>query len=232
MAPYAPRQVQVGLPHPVNAQAHHQLALFGPNSLNRRKERSQWHEQGTWRFRQRDEAMVLVKSCCILILCIHHQCIRSDLRASGTVECIGQQRTAQTLPLECLIDGQAAHANGGHGGIARQLPADACRKVGQQQACRCQGVVARDALAVCQCHKTGSYPATNVLGGVLTQVAVERVRVAVVGGAVMLGLQLRKQDWRTAPSDPERKSWLRRAKARCKAGDGCGGDNNACAKHA
>ncbi len=44
------------------------------------------------------------------------------------------------MPLECLIDGQAAHANGGHGRITGQLLAAAARKIGQQQACRCQGL--------------------------------------------------------------------------------------------
>ena len=66
-----------------------------------------------------------VESRCHRVLCLHNKGIGGNLRAGGTVERIGKQSTAQTLPFERLIYGQAAHANSWHGRIARQLLADA-----------------------------------------------------------------------------------------------------------
>ena len=72
--------------------------------------------------------------------------------------------------------------------------------------------------------------ATNILGDLLPQVKIQWVRAAVKCSPVMAG---------TKPHNPERgfvqysdcKSLLRRAKARFNAGEGCGGDINALAKH-
>jgi len=107
-----------------------------------------------------------------LIFGLHHQRESGNLRTGGTGERIGQQRATKTLALECLIDSQAAHANSGHSRIARQLFADAGWKISQQQTCRCQSVIARDAVPIRQGHKTGGYVAANVLSDLLSQVAI------------------------------------------------------------
>jgi hypothetical protein len=70
------------------------------------------------------------------------------------------------LPLEYLIDGQAAHAYRWHGRVAWQLLAVAGRKISEQQACRRQGVVAGDALSLSQGDKTGGNASANILSDV------------------------------------------------------------------
>lgn len=120
-----------------------------------------------------------VESRCRLVFGIHHQGKGGNPGTGGTVERISQQRTAQTLALESLIDSQAAHTNGGHGRIARQLLAGAGRKIGQQQACRCQGVVASCARPIGQGHEAGGHATANVLGDLFAQVAVQLLRIAV-----------------------------------------------------
>lgn len=115
-----------------------------------------------------------VEGRCRLVLGIHDQGIGGNLGTDSTVERIGQQCAAQPLPFESLIDGQAAHANRWDGRIARQLLADAVRKIGQQQACRRQRVVARDALPFRQRHEAGSHTAANILGDLFPQIALKR----------------------------------------------------------
>src|SRR6218665_2185441 len=113
--------------------------VLGSNGLERRVSRTldgrQRQEQGKRRVWQDNEAGMPVKSGCRFVVGVHHQGESGNLRTGGPVERISQKRTAKTLPLECLIDSQAAHPNGGHARIARQLLAGASRKIGQQQAC-------------------------------------------------------------------------------------------------
>lgn len=47
--------------------------------------------------------MLAIEGCCRFIFRIDHQGVGRDFRAGGTVERIGQQRAAQTLPFESLI---------------------------------------------------------------------------------------------------------------------------------
>jgi len=78
--------------------------------------------------------MMPVEICCRIVFGIHHQGVGGDLGAGGPAESICEQCAAQSLPLETLIDSQAAHANRWHGGIAWQLLPCAGWKVCQQQA--------------------------------------------------------------------------------------------------
>lgn len=93
--------------------------------------------------------------------------------SSGQRQEQGQQRSAKTMPLEFMIDSQAAYAHGGHGWTARQLLAVAGRKIGQKQAGRRQGAESRCALPARQGHKAGGDATANVLTGLLAQVAIE-----------------------------------------------------------
>ena len=114
--------------------------VLGSNGLERRVSRTlngrQRQGQGERRVRQGNEAMMSVESRYPLVLGVHHQGEGGNLRTGCTFERVSQKRTAETLAREFLIDSQAAHTNGGHGRMARQLLADAGRKIGQQQACR------------------------------------------------------------------------------------------------
>ena len=133
----------------------------------------QWQEQrhgGIW---QPHKPVVPVKSHCRFILRIHYHGVCGDLGMDRTVEGIGQERSTETTTLEFLIDSQTAHAYCGHGWVSWELPANVSGEIAQQYACRRQGVIARDALFVSQCHKAGGYAAANVLADLLSQVPIQ-----------------------------------------------------------
>ena len=64
----------------------------------------QRQEQGKRQVWQSNEAVMLVERRCRFVLGVYHQSESGNLRTGCTVERIGQQRTAKTLPLECMID--------------------------------------------------------------------------------------------------------------------------------
>jgi len=139
------------------------------------------------------------------------------------------------MPIEgcrTLIHRQTAHAHGRHAGISRQLLCGSGRKVGQQQAGGCQGVVSRDALLSGtdrgERDKACRHSATNVLGDLVPKVAVRRLRPTIEQCAIVRGCE--RHDLKS-PDHLVFNSSRRRAKARSKAGVGSGGDRSACAKH-
>lgn len=132
--------------------------------------------------------MLVERRGCI-VLGIHQQRIGSDLCASGSIECVGQQRTAKSLALIGLIYRQSTHAHGGHGGIARQLLASAGWQISQQQAGRGQGVVASYPCRISQCHKAGCHAAANVLGDLLLEAAVQWFGITVECGSIVRGIE-------------------------------------------
>jgi hypothetical protein len=73
-------------------------AVLGSNGLERRVSRTrdgrQRQEQGKRRVWQGNEAVMPVESCCRFVLGVHHHGEGGNLRTGGTVERIGQQRSA------------------------------------------------------------------------------------------------------------------------------------------
>ena len=143
---------------------------------------------------------------------------------------ISQQGCAQALAFEFLINRQASHAHGGYCWVSRQLLSDIAGKVSQQDACRCQGVVARNTLLLGERHKTGGHSATNVLRDLLSEVLIQLPGPRAETGAIMLSPE--RRDAKRRATHSALTSLRRRANARFNAGAGRGGDNSACAKHA
>lgn len=96
----------------------------------------------------------------------------------------------------------------------------ASSRLAEAKVYRGQSVITSDALPVCQGLKTSRHSTTNVLGDLLAQMAIQWLRVAAEGCAVMRDRQRRDQQGRVPHS--VRRRWSRRAKAHCKAGGGCG----------
>jgi hypothetical protein len=136
--------------------------------------------------------MMPVEICCQIVFGMHDQGVGGYLGACGSAESISEQCTAQPLPLETPINSQPAHANRWHDRVARQLLPGAGRKIGKQQAGRYQGVVASNARFVCRGHKTGGHSPANVLGDLLTQVPIQRLRATAERGPIMSTIEQRE----------------------------------------
>ena len=136
-----------------------------------------------------DQAVVPVKRSGGCVLGIDHQGIRGNFRAQGTRQGIGQQGAAQTLALERLVNGQAAHAHGGHRRVAGKLFAQVGGQLGQQQGGGGQGVKPGDAPVLADHHIAGGHAAPDILRDLLGKVAVQQLGAAIEHGAVMPAVQ-------------------------------------------
>ena len=144
--------------------------------------------------------MVLIEPCRSLILGIHDEGMGSNLGTGSALQCIDQQRTAKTLSLESPIDSQATEANGRYGRIAWQLPGDAGWEIGQPYTCGSQCVIAGNPSLIGQCHEACCHAAAHVLGGLFTQVLVQRFRTTVESSSIMTTPQRGDQEGRNPHS--------------------------------
>lgn len=160
-----------------------------------------------------------------------------DQRKGGNVcprrprQRIGQQRTAQPLALEVLIDSQPPHADSRNRRVARQLFASFRWKVGQQNAAGSECVKTSNALALrhIERNKTGYDPAPDVLANLLVEIMIQRRNATFESAAIMGFVERRDPKGRLTHSGAT--SLRRRAKARSSAGTGWGSAKSACAKH-
>jgi len=113
-----------------------------------------------------------------LILGVDHHRKGGDFRANGSIEGIGQQGAAQSLPLKIPIDSQPTEPNGWHAWVAWQLSANLGRQIRQRKAGRCQRVIAGNPAFGIQCDKASRYPASAILGNLLPEIAVQWFRTA------------------------------------------------------
>lgn len=123
--------------------------------------------------------MALVKALGCFVLGVHYHCKDAKLGASGSDECIGQQRGAKALTLVLACDSEPAKQSGGHNWIAWQFFGDLRFQEVESDAGCGQCVIAGDLYSVrMDSHEAGRNPPPDILRSLLPQIAIQHGRSA------------------------------------------------------
>lgn len=169
-----------------------------------------------------NEAVVQVERICHFVSGIHYEGQNGNLGARSAAKSIRRQYTATTLSFEFMINSQAVHVNRQRGRIAWQLLAWTGWKLRKN---KLVDVLASDTLPI----RRGGFTSAGGLGDFFAQGLVQLNRINVECGSIRRTIDYCELE--RCATHSVRKSFLRRSKARFKAGDGFEGESNALAKH-
>ena len=138
-----------------------------------------WKKQALRTTGKTPEAITGIECRGGLVLCIDDDSEYSGVRPNGAFESIEQQRRPKTSPSILPINSEPSNQGRRDDGIPRQPPAHILRKINNRNA-RCgQRVVARDGSCVeRRCNEAIRDPASHVLPGLRSEIAIKRIHTA------------------------------------------------------
>lgn len=134
----------------------------------------QRQEQGSLQIDYRQEAVVLVESCCLIVLGINYKGVGRYLGVCASCKSIGRQCSAEPLTAHDLIDGKPAHPNRWNRWVTWEPFCNGLRKVAKKNAGRSQRIESARAVLLVQCDITARHSTTYVLRYALPEIAVQR----------------------------------------------------------
>ena len=125
-----------------------------------------------------------------VILRVNEHCKRRGLGPYASRRCVGEKRAAEPLTLESQIDREAANADCRQQRIARQLLGDDLRQIGRRDARRRNCVKPGDDPRFdFDCDETIADVTAHILGDLVLEIPVERLRPAGETLALVVGEQ-------------------------------------------